>query len=172
MCACIIQRRDKCGQGFRKNTDRTPDFSRKRRAALIDIDLQVVLIPLKLAGPKSEPGGVSVQMPRPPFRHGPQMPWLTVQCHIDGAMVLGIDLRTPSFKRPGVVRGKHASYKCNDAQRISSVIAEGIDVPPKVTAGIYGLIKPRCAMVVSAANRPESAAIGTPGPGCTLPPAR
>ena len=34
------------------------------------------------------------------------------------------------------------------------------------------MVKPRLAIRAAAACRPDMAAIGTPGPGCTLPPAR
>ena len=34
------------------------------------------------------------------------------------------------------------------------------------------MVKARCAITASAASWPDSAAIGTPGPGCTLPPAK
>ena len=33
------------------------------------------------------------------------------------------------------------------------------------------MVKPRSAIRVAAAKRPDMAAMGTPGPGCTLPPA-
>jgi hypothetical protein len=52
------------------------------------------------------------------------------------------------------------------------VVAEGVDVPPEITTLCDRLVESRCAISVAAAKRPDMAAIGTPGPGCTLPPAR
>ena len=53
-----------------------------------------------------------------------------------------------------------------------AVVAEGVDVPPEITTLRDRLVESRCAISVAAASRPDMAAIGTPGPGCTLPPAR
>ena len=52
-----------------------------------------------------------------------------------------------------------------------TIVAQGIDIPPEITTRRDFLVKPRSAISVAAANRPDMAAIGTPGPGCTLPPA-
>jgi hypothetical protein len=53
-----------------------------------------------------------------------------------------------------------------------AVIAERIDIPPEITTRRDRLVESRCAISVAAASWPDIAAIGTPGPGCTLPPAR
>jgi hypothetical protein len=53
-----------------------------------------------------------------------------------------------------------------------AIVAKPIDVPPKVIARIYRLIELRRAIKAATACRPDKAAIGTPGPGWTLPPAR
>ena len=55
---------------------------------------------------------------------------------------------------------------------MAAVVADGVDVPPEISARRDRLVEPRCAISAAAANWPESAAIGTPGPGCTPPPAR
>jgi hypothetical protein len=52
------------------------------------------------------------------------------------------------------------------------VVAEGVDIPPEVAPGRDRLVEPRLAITAAAASCPDIAAIGTPGPGCTLPPAR
>ncbi len=60
----------------------------------------------------------------------------------------------------------------NDHDRPAPVIAHAVDVVPLVTAVLDGAVQARSDFKQAAANRPLSAAIGTPGPGCTLPPAR
>jgi hypothetical protein len=55
---------------------------------------------------------------------------------------------------------------------VPAVVAEGVDIPPEITTRRDRLVEARCPSSVSAASRPDIAAIGTPGPGCTLPPAR
>lgn len=108
----------------------------------------------------------------PSFGHRPEMTWRTVKGHVHCAIVFGVDLLALTLKSPSVIRRKDTADKSNDAQRILAVVAQGVYVPPKVAASRYGLVEPRYAITVSAANRPERAAMGTPGPGWTLPPAR
>ena len=52
------------------------------------------------------------------------------------------------------------------------VIAERVNVPPRIAAGSEGRVEARSANAACAAKRPDSAAIGTPAPGCVPPPAR
>jgi glycosyltransferase involved in cell wall biosynthesis len=51
-------------------------------------------------------------------------------------------------------------------------VGERIDRPPAEAAGRDPAVEARSAITLSAACRPESAAMGTPEPGCTPPPAR
>jgi hypothetical protein len=55
---------------------------------------------------------------------------------------------------------------------MAAVVADRIDVPPAISTRLDRRVEPRCAISVAAASRPDIAAIGTPGPGCTMPPAR
>ena len=71
-----------------------------------------------------------------------------------------------------VVRREDAADEGDDRQAVPAVVAEGVDVPPEIATRRDRLVESRCAISVSAASRPDIAAIGTPGPGCTLPPAR
>ena len=76
-----------------------------------------------------------------------------------------------TLSRPCVVGRKHAADEGDDGEAARAVFAEPIQVPPPVTVFIYLAFEERSAIRAAAACRPESAAIGTPGPGCTLPPA-
>jgi len=49
---------------------------------------------------------------------------------------------------------------------------QAVDIPPCVAVGRDGEVEIGSVSIASAACRPESAAIGTPAPGCAPPPAR
>jgi hypothetical protein len=53
-----------------------------------------------------------------------------------------------------------------------TIVTQRINIPPEVIAGIYRLVELRRTINAATACRPDKAAIGTPGPGWTLPPAR
>ena len=53
-----------------------------------------------------------------------------------------------------------------------AVIAQRVDIPPRVAVAGNIDVEPRSAITADAASRPDSAAIGTCAPGCVLPPAR
>ena len=107
-----------------------------------------------------------------PLGHGPALTAFAVECDVDGAVVVGLHLLALPGKGPGVIRRKNAANKSNNAQRVLAIVTDGVDIPPEVRPRFDLLVKSRSAITVSAARRPEIAAIGTPGPGCTLPPAR
>jgi hypothetical protein len=85
---------------------------------------------------------------------------LAVESDVDGAVV---ERAPPSG--PSIVRGKDAADEGDDSQRVLSVIADRVYVPPGIAARIDLLVEPRSWRILSAASRPESAAIGAPGPG-------
>ena len=74
-------------------------------------------------------------------------------------------------QRAAVIRREHAADEGDDGQAIVAAIAQRIDIPPEICTRFDRLVEPRCAISVAAASCPDIAAIGTPGPGCTLPPA-
>ena len=53
-----------------------------------------------------------------------------------------------------------------------AAIAQAVDIPPEIRTRADRLVESRCAIRVAAASRPDRVAIGTPAPGCALPPAR
>ena len=105
------------------------------------------------------------------FGHGPALAALAIQRHIQGAKMLGVGHAALSPSGPCVVRRKNTADKGDDGQTVLSVFAQRVEVPPEITTRWDRLVKPRSAISVAAAKRPDMAAIGTPGPGCTLPPA-
>ena len=74
--------------------------------------------------------------------------------------------------RPSVIGREHAAHKGNDAQAELAAIAQCVKIPPEVATRLDRLIETRCAIVAAAASLPDIAAMGTPGPGWTLPPAK
>ena len=74
--------------------------------------------------------------------------------------------------RQSVVGRKYAADEGDQGQSMLPVIAECVDVPPGVAVRRDGRVKARSVHSAAAASRPDKAAIGTPGPGCVLPPAR
>ena len=71
-----------------------------------------------------------------------------------------------------VERRKDAADKRDQGEPVPSVIAQRIDIPPGVAASGYDTVEARSSISALAAKQPDSATIGTPGPGWILPPAR
>ena len=55
---------------------------------------------------------------------------------------------------------------------VAAVIAQAVEIPPTIAPWRNGRVEARDASRLCAASRPESIAIGTPGPGWIPPPAR
>jgi hypothetical protein len=101
--------------------------------------------------------------------HGPAF-FTAVQSNIDGAVIFRIAQTLAS--RTGIIRREHAAHESNDRQPMLAVVTQSIKIPPAISIIGNYLVEARSCNNASAALMPESAAIGTPGPGCTLPPAR
>jgi hypothetical protein len=76
------------------------------------------------------------------------------------------------FAGAGVVWREHAANKSDDGQPMLAVITGGVDVPPAIAIRRYRRVEVRSSRIAAAARMPAKAAMGTPGPGCVLPPAR
>jgi hypothetical protein len=75
--------------------------------------------------------------------HGPSMTGLAIERHVDAHMVLGLNGRPQAFEGARVVGRKDAADEGNDRQRVTAVIADGIDVPPAITTRRDGLVESR-----------------------------
>jgi hypothetical protein len=106
----------------------------------------------------------------PALRHRPMLAAPAVQSDVDRAMIMRGSGTVTAARR--IVGGEHAADKSNDREAVLAIIAQRVDVPPSVTIRWDLRIEPRSLTIARAARRPEIAAIGTPGPGCVLPPAR
>lgn len=70
----------------------------------------------------------------------------------------------------GVARRKDRADEGDGRQAIAPARAEPVEVPPGVSARRERQVAPRSCHKVFSAMRAERAAIGTPAPGCALPP--
>ena len=90
--------------------------------------------------------------------------WMTLR--------LKAGIGTAATSRPCVIGREYAADKGDDGEGVAPIVAYRIDIPPGIAAGRNLPVEARSASTASAAKRPDNAAIGTPGPGCTLPPAK
>jgi hypothetical protein len=71
-----------------------------------------------------------------------------------------------------VVGREDAAQEGDQRDAVLAVLAQRVDVPPDIAVQRDRAVEARSAISADAAIRPERAAIGTPGPGWVLPPAR
>lgn len=89
---------------------------------------------------------------------------------VDGREVERVDLgaRRP---RARVSRRERTPEERDDDDRALAVVAQRIEIEPLVAARRDRRVEAKSSRTASAESLPLRAAIGTPGPGCTLPPA-
>ncbi len=73
---------------------------------------------------------------------------------------------------PRIVGREDRADEDDDDEAVAAVIAQRVDIPPGIAVLRDVEREVRSAITADAASRPEVAAIGTPAPGWTLPPAR
>lgn len=96
-----------------------------------------------------------------------------IQRDVEGAMGNGVGLSAWSRTAARcVVRRKHAADKGDDRDAVLAVCAQRVEVPPGIAAMRDRDVEARSAKRLRAALRPDNVAIGTPAPGCVLPPHR
>ncbi|MEY3016438.1 MAG: hypothetical protein RJB19_750 [Pseudomonadota bacterium] len=160
---------------MRSQNDLPLDSSRDRIGPLSNVNDQLVVLPSDLARSKLVEVGATLKPLMATFCHGPTLLSWAIESDIDGAMIVGIDGQAlPAGPSIGgsVIRGEDAADKDDHGDAVSTAIAHPIDIPPEITTRRDLLVKSRSAIRLAAAKRPDSAAIGTPAPGCTVPPAR
>jgi len=88
---------------------------------------------------------------------------LAIYGDVDRAMVE----RIGGTAAPGqsVIGRKYAANEGDDGDAVLSIVTQRVDIPPSIAVLGDWLIEPRSAIRLAAAERPDSAAIGTPGPG-------
>ena len=165
MSPLVVQSCDKTTQRFGSNGDAATHPLGPRHIDLIDVNDQLMAIPVQTARTNLVVVRASMDVLTAALRHGPTLAALAIQSHIQCAIVFWIGHPTLKASRQRVVRRKNAPYKSNDGQTMFAIVTQRIDIPPEITTRRDGLVKPRSAISVAAASRPDMAAIGTPGPG-------
>ena len=164
-----------CGYEITKtlwaNRHPAPNSVRPGHIDLINVDHQFLTVPLQTAGSDLEVFRTALNALAAPLGHGPALAAFAIQSHIQRAKIFWIGRTAVKSSGQSVIRRKNAPHKSDDGQSVLAIITQRIDIPPEITTRRDLLVKPRSSISVAAANRPDMAAIGRPGPGCTLPPA-
>ncbi len=167
MAAVIVDPFDVAGQHARPNADLTPDRARNRRPVLVDTEDQDLAVPVDTAAADRQaprrPAGLITLGHRPGGR-------ASVKGDVERAMAERIGTAVSSG--PAVVGGEDAAQKGDQGNPVPPVLAERVDIPPNIAVRRDRAIESRSSISADAARRPDSAAIGIPGPGWVLPPAR
>lgn len=132
------------------------------RCNFLDINYEFIVAPLQGAWAYCECIMRAVYLRRVTLRHGPAAR-RAIERHIDRTVLLGVGVAFAS--RPFVVGRENAADEGDNCQPVGAVIAERVDVPPCVAIAYDGYREVRSCRTHVAAAHPESAAIGTPGPG-------
>ena len=119
------------------------------------------------AGADHEVIGIAPHAVPGAFGHRPGIAARAIHRHVDGA-VIGRAVAAAEL----VIGGKDAPDKGDDRQAEAAVVAAGVDVPPGIALRVDLDVEARSLSRISTANPPLRAAIGTPAPGCVLPPAQ
>ena len=155
------------GQRGRRQHDPPADPPRAGQAGpFVQIDGQPAVLPVQRAGADPERPRAAAQRGPAAFGHR-EAPAGPIGRHVDADMVLGV-----APPRPGVPGRKHRADEGDHRHRPRAVGADPVDIPPGIAVRRDRHVEARSAIRAVAAWIPDSAAIGTPGPGCTPPPAR
>ena len=174
MMAGSVERETAGGAHAGRDGDVAADAAWQGHGRLVDRDLQPFVDPTHAAGADGDLPGVAPQRAAAALGHGPA-PRPAVQRHVHAHVVFRVAAAARAGQ--GVEGREHAADESDDRQPVPAVGAQRVDVPPRVTVLPHHDVEARLALTRSsssaaAASRPDIAAIGTPGPGCTLPPAR
>ena len=106
----------------------------------MDINFQVVAMPVQATGPDRETRGIARNALTATLGHGPAA-IAAVQGDIERAIILRIS--RPTLQCGAIVRREHATNKSNEGQAVVAVVTERIDVPPEITTRRDRLVESR-----------------------------
>ncbi len=165
--ALIVDPFGVAGQRVRPNADLTTNRARDRCTGFVDTKDQDLAVPIDTAAAdrqaRRRPAGLITLGHRPGRRS-------SVKGDIERAMAERIGASVSAG--PAVVGGEDAAQKSDQGDPVPPVVAERVDIPPSIAVRRDRAVESRSAISADAARRPDSAAIGIPGPGWVLPPAR
>ncbi len=165
-----IQRERVVSQGSGVQAHLAANPCRPGHRDFVDGNNQGIAIPADRTRPDRELARLLAHRGATALDHAPALAARTVQGHIDGAVVEWIG--RAGSARPGVIGRKYAADEGDHRQAVLAVVAQRVQIPPGVAVRPYRRVETQSASIASAAWCPDSAAIGSPGPGWTLPPAR
>ena len=155
------------GQGFGADADVAGDAARQRGAALVEMEMQRVAVPVQ--GARSDGEEVGAAFGAGALGHRPAGA-RTVESDVERAMAERVG--GAAAPRPAIPGREYAAQKGDQGKAVAAILAERVDVPPEIAVGADEGVEARSSIRADAARRPDKAAIGTPGPGWVLPPAR
>lgn len=145
--------------------------ARKGRRALVEPDREAALTELDAARPELEAVSVATAERFAVFTKYPERrPAPLVKREVERAEALGVGRLRPSAVRARIMGRENRADEDDGRYGIAPAVADAVDVPPEVAPMSDGPVKPRSSAIARAQMADESAAIGTPAPGCTLPP--
>ncbi len=118
-----------------------------------------------------EVGGIARKAGTAALGHAPIRAVWRIQGDVQTDEILGVRMFAQRA-RPRVVGGEHRTDESDERDAGGAFGIQRVDVPPRIPVRRDDLSEVRSCITCAAAMRPDSAAIGTPGPGWTLPPAR
>lgn len=86
-----------------------------------------------------------------------------IERDVQRAMIERVTTAEAAGKR--VVGREDAADESDQRDALLAVVAQRVNVPPRIAVVRNGAVEARSAIRLAAAIRPDSAAIGTPGPG-------
>lgn len=143
--------------------DLPPHRLKKGHSSFVYVNDQGLAIPMQLAWTNLKALFVAINPFAASLSHCPTFFSWAIDGNIQAAVLIWIG-RTLLIC-PSIVWRKNTTNKSDDRNAVQSIITDCIDVPPQITTMRDYLVKAWRSMRVAAANRPDRAAIGTPGPG-------
>ena len=140
------------------------------RGDFFDLDLQHVSVPGHGAGSNRQGLRISSDGAARTLGHRPIFGARAIERDIHRAMIHRAGAAAPT--RPPIIGREDAADEGDHRHAVALIVADGVEIPPDIAARGDELIERKSAKILAAASRPDRAAIGTPAPGCVLPPAR
>lgn len=164
------ERDDPAGERFGPQTDPSAQAAGPGDRPFLDLEQEVVALPGEPARADPEARGVAGDGRQAPFGHRPMVAAREVEGQVDGAVPFGRRAAEPPGE--GVIGREDRAEEDDRDEGEAAVVAQRIEIPPAIATGREGRVEARSASTARAACRPERIAIGTPGPGWTVPPAQ
>ena len=147
--------------------DRSAHTARQRRTTLVNVETDGPPVPHHPARSQAQRVRRTHQCRLAPFRQRPPTYAGPVEAHIETHVI-----KRPPPSRPRIVGREDRTQHGDQGEAEAAVRADRVCVPPGVAARRNLAVEARSVSSCRAAIIPESVAIGTPAPGCALPPAR